>query len=104
MERYKKFGKEFKTNSGAIRHSSVYYPFIPYRDSDIYLYAKRSDRLDLLAYRYYKDVSLWWVIASANNIGKGTLLIEPGRIRIPYPVNDYIIDRVILEDNDRQSI
>jgi nucleoid-associated protein YgaU len=37
-----------------------------------------------LAYQYYEDQSLWWVIAKANNLGKGTWYITPGTlIRIP---------------------
>ena len=46
--------------------------------------ARKGDRLDLLANSYYEDPTLWWVIAQANHLGKGTLSIsEPQRIRIP---------------------
>jgi len=52
---------------------------------DTYFYSREGDRLDLLANEFYNDVTLWWVIASANNLGKGTLSIPPGKlIRIPY--------------------
>jgi hypothetical protein len=40
----------------------------------------------LLAWKYYKDQTLWWIIARANQeyIGCDSLFIEPGiRIRIP---------------------
>ena len=33
------------------------------------------DRLDRIALDFYQDASLWWVIAAANGIGKGTLLV-----------------------------
>jgi len=52
-------------------------------DIDIYIISKESDRLDLLAHKYYNDVTKWIYIAEANNIF-GTLYIEPGtQIRIP---------------------
>jgi len=40
-------------------------------------------RLDLIAYRFYKNVDLWWVIAQANGISNprralaGTVLVIP---------------------------
>jgi nucleoid-associated protein YgaU len=52
---------------------------------DTYFYAKSSDRLDLLANEFYGDVTLWPIIATANNLGKGTFAITAGKlIRIPY--------------------
>ena len=54
-------------------------------EKDIYFYSRSGDRLDLLANEFYNDVTLWPVIASANNLGKGTLSIPAGKlIRIPY--------------------
>jgi hypothetical protein len=42
------------------------------------------ERLDVLAKDFYNDPSMWWVIASANSLGKGSLVIPPGTIlRIP---------------------
>jgi len=41
--------------------------------------------LDNLANKYYEDSSLWWIIARANNIGKGDLTVPLGKqIRIPF--------------------
>jgi hypothetical protein len=34
------------------------YPKIPIKDSDVFIYPKFGDRLDNLAYRYYKDTTL----------------------------------------------
>lgn len=40
-------------------------------------------RIDLIAYKYYGDVRLWWVIAEANGIGN-PLELQPGAmLRIP---------------------
>ncbi len=41
--------------------------------------------LDLLAKEFYGDETLWYVIARANNLGKGSMYVPPGEIiRIPY--------------------
>ena len=54
------------------------------RDDDIYIITQDSDRLDLLANQFYNDASLWWVIAAANGVGKGTVRVPIGTIlRIP---------------------
>jgi phage tail protein X len=61
------------------------YPPIPPAESDIYVVTVQGDRLDLLAYNYYNDASLWWVISMANNnITVGSMFPEPGtQLRIP---------------------
>lgn len=99
MERYRFFGKEIKDKTtGKKRFSSVYYPDFPYKDSDIYVYSKSSDKLDILADKYYNDQRYWWVIARVNNLGKGTFDIPPGiRLRIPYPINELVL--VEIRDN-----
>lgn len=62
----------------------VLYPNIPYDPKDIYVRSVTGDRLDLLAHQFYKNVSYWWIIAYANNIGKGTMIIPPNsQVRIP---------------------
>tara|TARA_R100001015_G_C4601816_1_gene156768 strand:+ start:234 stop:533 length:300 start_codon:yes stop_codon:yes gene_type:complete len=63
---------------------TVVYPVINPSINDIYIITKQGDRLDNLAWEYYRDPSLWWIIARANNIGKGTLFPEVGvQLRIP---------------------
>ena len=60
------------------------YPKIPLRDSDVFIYPKFGDRLDNLAYKYYKDVSMWWIIAKANNLDEAHIGLEVDKqIRIP---------------------
>ena len=79
--RYAKVRKN-KLNSRVL--SSTILPNIPVSPSDIYFFSKVGDRLDLLAKQYYGDVTMWWIIAKANNLGKGSLHIKPGtKIRIP---------------------
>ena len=41
-------------------------------------------RIDLLAYDYYGDVTLWWVIANVNNIKNPLIELVPGtELKIP---------------------
>lgn len=79
-----KFPNNIKTDEfGTTVYTSILYPTIPTSDDDIYIITKETDRLDMLAYRYYSDTTMWWVIAQANNI-RGTFNIEPNQqIRIP---------------------
>jgi hypothetical protein len=61
------------------------YPNIPLTETDIYVITTIGDRLDLLAYTYYKNPEYWWVISTANNnINKGSMFLTPGtQLRIP---------------------
>lgn len=99
MERYKILSQTIKEKSNKLRYSSSFYPNIPLRGSDVYIYSKSGQRLDILAFQYYSDPRYWWIIARANNLGKGTLLVPPGkRLRIPYPINEITISQVIQEN------
>jgi len=63
------------------------YPKIPIRDSDIFIYPKFGDRLDNLAQKYYDDVSLWWIIAKANDLDAAHIGLEvDNQIRIPMEI------------------
>jgi nucleoid-associated protein YgaU len=66
-----------------------FYPNIPLSSLDSYVVTTIGDRLDLLAYRFYRDTELWWVIAAANNNAtKGALFPAPGtQLRIPSSQN-----------------
>ena len=67
---------------------TIRFPDIPEKLSDIYIISSYTDRLDNLAWQYYKDPTLWWIIAEANvGISKGSLLIPAGKqIRIPIEI------------------
>ena len=73
-----------RATNGRIVYRSKIYPNIPLRDSDIYVATETGDRLDTLAYTYYNNSSLWWIIASANNIHNAVFGFEDGTVlRIP---------------------
>ena len=91
MDRYNT-NKKIK-NKNIASHSSIIYPKIERSSNDIYIRARLGDRLDHLAYEYYNDVSLWWIIAEANGLGKGSMAIPTGnQIRIPMDTDKIIND------------
>lgn len=63
---------------------STIYPKIKPSNDDIYIISTQSDRLDLLAAKYYGDPTYWWIISVANNLNDASLAIESGKqLRIP---------------------
>ena len=74
-------------------YKTVYYPEIISDDNDIFIISNETDYLDTLSFKYYKDPSLYWVIALANHIGKGRMSVEPGlQIRIPTNLSKILSD------------
>jgi len=83
-----------KDQNGRRKFKTTFIPYIDKSDNDIYVITDPSDRLDLLANQFYNDSTGWPIIATANNLGQGTLNVEAGiQIRIPDPTKyrDYII-------------
>jgi len=83
-----------KDQNGRRKFKTTFIPYIDKSDNDIYVITDPSDRLDLLADQFYGDSTGWPIIATANNLGQGTLNVEAGiQIRIPDPTKyrDYII-------------
>lgn len=71
-------------NNGRKYKLTTKLPSIQPSIDDIYIIGQYGDRLDNLAYKYYGRSSYWWIIALANNIGKGDLIVPVGKqIRIP---------------------
>jgi hypothetical protein len=69
------------------RFVNVKYPQISLDSQDIYLYTTQGDRYDVLAFNFYKDEDLWWIINRANpNQDFASLFPAIGsQIRIPSP-------------------
>lgn len=73
-------------------YKTTYYPVIPQQESDAIIISNEGDYLDALAYKYYGDPSLWFIIALCNNIGKGRMSVPAGmQIRVPSNINSIII-------------
>lgn len=69
--------------------TTLYPEFDSFLSEDTYVLSQEGDRLDILAKEFYGNEVFWHVIAKANGIGHGTLIVPPGIIiRIPY-YDDY---------------
>jgi hypothetical protein len=77
------FGNQYYVNN--------IYPDIPISDTDQYVITVLGDRLDLLAQDIYGDVSLWWILASANSL-PGDSLVPPigAQLRIPSDIQSIV--------------
>ena len=91
MERYEN-SVIYQTISGKPYYKSKIYPDIPLLETDDYIITTIGDRLDSIAYSYYGDSGLWWVISVANNhITKGSLFPIPGtQLRVPTDINSVL--------------
>ena len=70
---------------------TTYYPVIAPVDSDVSVISNEGDYLDTMAFKYYGDPTLWWIIANVNNLGKGRMSVPPGlTLRIPTRVNEIV--------------
>jgi nucleoid-associated protein YgaU len=89
------------TSTGQQYYKAKKYPPVPPSASDVYLVTVQGDRLDLIAYTYYKDSTLWWVISMVNNdITFGSMFPEPGtQLRIPTDLGAVLA----LFDQENQS-
>ena len=61
-------------------YTTVYYPEVGASEEDIYIETEFGDRLDSLAFQFYGDVTLYWIIsiANPNKINFGSLYLTPG--------------------------
>lgn len=72
--------------TGSVYYQTNIYPTIEPTNNDYYVITTAEDRLDLLAFDFYKDSSLWWVIASANAL-PGDSIYPPIGIQLRIPTN-----------------
>ena len=99
MSRYQTTGI-IKPSNEKRRYATTIYPVIPRSDRDIYLEITSAERLDKLADTFYNDSGMWWVIAAANGLGKGSYMI-PGGITIRIPDSANVISFLETENLER---
>jgi len=88
-----------KTNEGKRYVDTTIYPTIEPNENDSFITTQLGDRLDVIANKFYGKVSLWWILALANNLGKGTLSVPVGtELRIPFNVPKIVSDLNKLND------
>ena len=106
MERYNNYLFSATVNVDTEQKRRYYSPLLPptieKADTDIYVITQVGDRLDQLAYQYYQQAELWWIIAAANpTLRKDSLFLEPGiQLRIPANSND-VLDDLQLQNTNR---
>ena len=97
MNRYRNI-PVFKSPSGKRYNAGVKYPEIPYTDKDFYVIAQEGDRYDQYANTYYKDATLWWIIAVANPryTPNSIYPVIGHQIRIPSDINGILREYELL--------
>lgn len=85
--------------TGSQYYQNNVYPTIQPTDTDYYVITTAGDRLDLMAYDFYQDSSLWWIIASANAL-PGDSIYPPSGVQLRIPVDiQSILSTYNLENN-----
>jgi len=89
MSRYTSISRTKAGNINVL--NTVYYPNILPSNDDLIIEPPRK-RLDSIAYDYYRDSELWWIIAKANNIIDGSFTVpnDLDTIRIPQNISQII--------------
>tara|TARA_R110001592_G_scaffold250488_1_gene513093 strand:- start:2886 stop:3200 length:315 start_codon:yes stop_codon:yes gene_type:complete len=65
-------------------YSTTKLPVIEKSIHDRFIFSRTGDRLDNLAFQFYGDPRHWIILAIANKLGKGTLIVPPNiQLRIP---------------------
>lgn len=79
--------RTLKSNAtGSLYYATNVYPEIAPTDNDYYVITTVDDRLDLLAFDFYQDSSLWWIISSANAL-PGDSIYPPVGVQLRIPTN-----------------
>lgn len=85
--------------TGSLFFQTNIYPTIQPTDSDYYVITTAEDRLDLIAFDFYQDSSLWWVIASANALPGDSIYPPIGiQLRIPTDIQT-VLNQYNIQNN-----
>lgn len=83
------------------RKSTTLYPTFLENADGTKIISQQGDRLDILAKEFYNDERLWFVIARANGLGKGSMVVPPG-IVVYIPYNTPMGIASLLDDFNRR--
>lgn len=99
MSRYST-GRIILDTDGKRYFNTIILPNPTENSTDIFIQTTTPDRLDKLALIFYDDETMWWVIAAANGLGKGTYMVPAEtRLRIPATVG---LQQVIIDTNNER--
>lgn len=86
MGRYNKF-----TTSDNIGYKLINIPQFKYPQNYTSINVNSSDRLDILAKRFYNDSTLWWIIALFNNLPGSSVFLQTEQIlKIPNNISNFL--------------
>ena len=71
-------------------YGTTNYPDIPLDNADKLYTTTKGERIENIAFSFYEDVSLWWIIAKANGIRGRVAFKSAEVIRIPGNVSSII--------------
>ena len=79
------FASFVKSDGNILFFLNQQFPEIPESPQDLFITITPQTRIDMIAFQFYGDANLWWVIAVANNMKvlPFDLLIPNKIIRIP---------------------
>ena len=72
------------STSGKTMYVPTYYPTIEAQPDDSYILTGVTDRLDNIAFDFYGDATLWWVIAMVNDL-EGDSIYPPTGVYLRIP-------------------
>ena len=81
MNRYET-ASAIKDSNEKRKLSTIITPTPEANTADVYIQTRSIERLDLLAYKFYNDQTLWYIIAAANGL---TPNIIPRDVATPFP-------------------
>ena len=91
FNRYKFTNSKKDSKTGINYKRPTLYPEIPEKDTDILHTVIIGERLDLLAYKFYNDSGLWWIISRANSLDPSITTPKVGtELRIPIETGDIL--------------
>ena len=86
--RYENIGTQ-KGIGNKVIYLPTRYPNLVASNNDYYIIARDQDRLDLIAYDFYGDATLWWVVAMANDLPGDSMFPPLGfQLRVPANLDD----------------
>ena len=74
------------STSGKTIYQPTYYPSTNAQENDSYIITGTEDRLNLIAYDFYGDATLWWIIAMVNDL-EGDSMFPPVGMQLRIPAN-----------------
>lgn len=76
MSRYDRYSS---ISNDKLHYNITIYPTIDINEYQFFsIITKATDRLDLLAAKYFNNSKLWWLIAIINNLSGDSIVVEPG--------------------------